>query len=265
MSTASQTHGTEKNALNRIISIPLITELCNSLLSVIQSHGVTAAIYGKGETLFYTILDASKPIQERLPLATANAYANKSLDFVQHRYPKAFEIHTDEIVANARKPADAAVEIFQTRLHGAQASLSSAQDRLAAAVSKVPKNGNEASKAMSDVLAELNKLKDSTASTAKELPANVQNVVNPLVESLTHGAQDITNELSRKDIPIATRASNVLKYSRENAEPVIRKTLDDLKSLVVSKKNEASDAASQAGDKAGSYAEAAKKDAVGSS
>jgi len=239
--TGSENYGVQKDAITRIHNIPLVQETVAQILSIVNSNCYSAYVYEKGESIAIAIYGRTKPIVQP-GLETADVYANKALDMVEHRYPGAFKANTSEIVANARKPADAAIEIFHTRLQAAQASLVSVQDRLAGtiapAVAKIPKNTDEANKAMSELLAELGKIKDQTASNIKDLPEKVQGVVHPLVDSLNNGIHDINAELYKHDVPINQRAMSVLKYSRENALPVIQQTLENLKGLVIKKKEE---------------------------
>jgi len=260
MSAATQT---PPNAVERISKIPLVHETLNNLLYYIHSYSLPAAAYARGESLACSLYENTKGVQNRLPLATANSYANKSLDYVQTKIPYVFEVHSEEIVKTARKPADAAIEMFNQRLQAAQGSLSAAQDRLASVVAAVPRTPEEAQQSVHEVLTELNKIKDHATTQVKEMPKNAQSVVTPLVDSLNTGIHDITAELSRKDVPIGTRAANVLKYSRDNTVPVIQETLNNLKGLIVKKKEQAEEKAGQVQENGATYADKLKENAIG--
>lgn len=223
-----------QNVVVRFFKIPAIQETVDRLTSIVRSYGIGAFFYEKTEQTAKLALRLSEPIQRMLPLQQLNGFGNNCLDAVQNRYPRVFEAHADELLASAKaqamKPADQAREVFSQRLNGAQASLSSVQDRLGQLTEHAPRSADDVNKIVRDVLAELNKNKEAIVSQVNSLPANVRTNVEPYAKDLQNGLNHIADEFSRTDVPLQTRAANTVKYLQETATPVLQNILNSVKS-----------------------------------
>lgn len=164
------------------------------------------------------------------------------------------------------------------------------QEKLAGVVAGIPRSPKDVQTTVHDVttslLQEVEKIQQTVSSSAKGLvrcqdsfhslpeaetpaqPANVQSAVSPLFDQLSHAVNDIVRshrrfrlraeltklaqraELNRSDVPLTTRAANILNYSRTNTEKALREALDRVSALLRNNKSEAEKTVDQASDKA---------------
>jgi len=243
-----ETHGVKKNSVERIQNIPVVQEFLERLFAIIMANSLLAMIYTKFEKLAVTVYHKAEPIVQQ-PLTLADSYANKGLDIVENKYPGVFSAKSEDVIKTAKKPAQDALEVFQVRLQSAQNSLVAMQEQVSGQVSgvvaKVPKNQAEAQKAISELQSQLAELQKSTSAQVKDLPKNAQTVAGPLIEHLQTGINDIQAELKKSDVSVQDKAKNVYAYSQDNLGPVIAQTIENLKSLVVAKKEEVEKKASE--------------------
>jgi hypothetical protein len=57
-------------------------------------------------------------------------------------------------------------------------------------------------------------------------------VINPLVEKLQKGYGDIKEEMTKADVPLVQRATNVLHYSKDQASPVVHEAVQAFKKII---------------------------------
>merc|ERR1712093_420905 len=130
---------------------------------------LSGASYVKAESIASTVSKkAGEPLQEKLQpqIAQLDGLANKTLDYVQGKAPFLFEAKPDELVANAKKPADQAYSTAKTyqdlvyirlpeTLLNSHKTLSGLQERLAgvvgSATATIPKNSEEINKLASQL------------------------------------------------------------------------------------------------------------------
>jgi len=255
--TASPTmNDTEKQAfVSRVVNIPIINEGLTNAQSVIQSNSYSAAAYDKASVAAVNLYKATEPFQTRLQpqLEAVDKFANKSLDYVQDKFPYAFAASSGDMMSRARKPADDAAaaakarllpiaEQFQVQLQAASTSLHSVQERLAHAVASLPRSPQDASaaakEAASSLLTEIERIRDTVAAQAKELPSQLQASYTNLSEHLSKGATDIRAELARSDVSLSVKTSKILSISRDHGEEVLKDTLAAVKGVISKRADE---------------------------
>jgi len=271
--------------VNRVANIPIVADTITQVHTAIQSNSYSAAAYNKAGGVATHIYKATEPIQTRFQphIEAVDGIAQKSLDYVQGKFPYPFEASSGEIIGKARQPADNAIEVARTyagvaqskfaplteqvhsQLQQASATLTSLQERLSQAIAALPRSPSDAQQAAHSLnervhtlsasfLTEFEKLRDSLQSQTKDLPSHVQSAVHPLFESLQKGVSDIRTELAKKDVPITTKANNIISYSRQNAEPVLKEAIEAVKALISKTRAEAKDGAEAASHEAKSLA-----------
>ncbi|KAG0147099.1 hypothetical protein CROQUDRAFT_670785 [Cronartium quercuum f. sp. fusiforme G11] len=255
-SSASQDSICSPTFVKRVASIPVVADALGAVHSTIQGNAYSAAVYEKAEGAAIYLYEQSKPLQEKLagPIGQVDAVANKGLDFVQAKAPYVFEVRTEELISKARQPADQAyaygktytdaasarlapiTEQFQGQLTKSQQTINALQEKLQSAVQNIPKDSKavqEQLKTLSEqVVAEIEKVSNYVGEKRKELPHQAQQAVGPLVEKLQKAFTDIRSELTKADTPLAQRASNVLQYSRDHANPIVHEVIDVIKKVV---------------------------------
>ncbi|BGP15696.1 hypothetical protein JCM10213_006134 [Rhodosporidiobolus nylandii] len=239
-------HGRE-NALSRAYSYPVVKDTLTYTHTYLESHSLTSSLYHRVAALSASILARLEPLQKRFEpqLEVADGYANKTLDFIEKKVPQV-KMETSELVGRARQPADQAFEVAQGYKHGiqqrvspftepilnrlqqGQETLTHLQERLAATV----KNGKHSiptdQESLQATLSSLQNELDGLVKATKAIPANAQATAKPIVDGLRQAAVDVRSEMSRKDIPLGAKASNVLQYSQERLNPVLAQVKDYL-------------------------------------
>lgn len=255
-STESEDSLSSPTFVKRVASIPVVADALEAVQSTMKGNAYSAAVYEKAEGAAIYLYEQSKPLQERLagPIGQVDAVANKGLDFVQSKAPYVFEAKTEDLISKARQPADQAyaygktytdaasarlapiTEQFQVQLTKSQQTLNGLQEKLHSAVQNIPKDPKAVQdqlKTLSEqVVAEIEKVSNFVGEKRKELPQQAQQAVGPLVEKLQQSFTDIRSELTKADTPLAQRASNVLKYSREQASPIVHEAIEILRKVI---------------------------------
>ncbi|GAA6001164.1 uncharacterized protein JCM10292_006406 [Rhodotorula paludigena] len=127
------------------------------------------------------------------------------------------------------------------RLHEGQTALAGLQERLASTVKQFPHDQASLNQTLESLKTEL----DTYVKAAQSIPAHAQASAKPYVEKANEVRNDIQKEILRKDIPVGTKASNVLHYSQEQLTPV----LEYFKGFILKKKDEAAKEADTAKEK----------------
>lgn len=255
-STESEDSLCSPTFVKRVTSIPVVADALEAVQSTMKGNAYSAAVYEKAEGAAIYLYEQSKPLQEKLagPIGQVDAVANKGLDFVQAKAPYVFEAKTEDILSKARQPADQAyaygktykdaasarlgpiTEQFQIQLTKSQQTLNGLQEKLQSAVSNLPldsKSVQDQLKSLSEqVIAEIEKVSNFVVEKRKELPQQAQQAVGPLIEKLHQSFNDIKSELTKADLPISQRASNVLKYSSEQASPIVHEAIEVIRKVM---------------------------------
>ncbi|KAI7964782.1 hypothetical protein MJO29_002880 [Puccinia striiformis f. sp. tritici] len=252
------THGdvTLPTFVHRVVNIPVIADTLGAVYSTLQANPYSAAFYGKAEGAVLYMYEQSKPLQVKLagPIEQVDAVANKGLDFVQSKAPIIFEVRTEDLISRAREPAsqvlaygktygEAAtaklgpmVEQFHSQLTRSQRTLGQLQEKLQAGLQNVrndPKVLPDQLKHVSEqLIGEIERLSNFVIEKRKDLPQNAQQAINPLVEKLQKGYGDIKEEMTKADVPLVQRATNVLHYSKDQASPVVHEAIQAFKKII---------------------------------
>jgi hypothetical protein len=248
LATPAANGSQNQSFVSRVAAIPVVADTLSTVHTTLSNNSYSKPLYGKAEGAAHYLYEQSKPLQAKLagPIGQVDAVVNKGLDYVQAKAPYVFEAKTDELISRARQPADQAyafgktytdavtakLQPFTDALVQSQAKLSSLQEKLAAAV-KDPKGVPTQLKALSEqVVAEVEKVSQLVKDKRKELPAQAQHAVAPYLDALQTSFSDIKAELTKPDTPLITRASNVLQYSRDKANPMVREAVERLKAYL---------------------------------
>merc|ERR1711939_825981 len=193
----------------RVYELPLVNDSLQTAYGLVQKYSLSQLAYDKATSVACALLDASAPITKRLdgPLHSIDGYANKGLDYVERRWPAVkSDTKVDDLVQKVAKPAEDAVGIaksyadgLQTRFHGSteqlQArfagtidSLHQLQERLHKAVQKIPRDQQQAHETLESV--------------------------KPLQVRLSESYSHVSDEMKKSDVPLMTRAHNVLGYTQ---------------------------------------------------
>ncbi|PLW05619.1 hypothetical protein PCANC_11509 [Puccinia coronata f. sp. avenae] len=242
--------------VHRVVNIPVIADTWGAVYSTLQANPYSAAFYGKAEGAVLYIYEQSKPLQVKLagPIEQVDAVANKGLDFVQSKAPMIFEVRTEDLISRAREPANQVlaygktyqeaatarlgpmVEQFHSQLTRSQQTLAHLQEKLQAGLQNVrkdPKAVPDQIKHLSEqVIGELERLSGFILEKRKDLPQNAQQVINPVVDKLRKGYVDIKEEMTKADVPLVQRATNVLHYSKDHASPVVHEAVQAFKKII---------------------------------
>lgn len=242
--------------INRVAKIPVIADTLSAVYSTLHANTYSAAAYGKAECAALYLYEQSKPIQAKLagPIEQVDAVANKGLDFAQSKAPFIFEMRTEDLISRAREPANQAlaygktyqeaatarlapiVDQFHAQLTRSQETLGNLQEKLHNGLQnmrKDPKAVPDHLKHLSEqLIGELERLSSFVAEKRKDLPENAQQIINPLVEKFQKGYGDIKEEMTKTDVPLVQRATNVLQYSKEQASPVVHEAVVAFKKII---------------------------------
>jgi len=255
----SSTPAAHETALHRVTGYPLVKDTLSTAHAYVEERPYLSSLYQRAEALSLALLHRLEPLQRRLPLEQVDSYANAGLDYLEKKVPLV-KLETGELIGQARKPADAAYGLAQDynkafhqrfspladpvyqRLADGRATLVGLQDRLAQIVKEFPHDKQSLQTTLESISKEL----ESLIETAKSLPAHAQSTAKPYIDTANEVRADVTKELTRTDVPLGTKATNVLHYSQDKLAPV----LDYFKTFVVKKKDEAADKADEVKDKA---------------
>jgi hypothetical protein len=245
----------QQTALHRVTGYPLVKDTLSTAHAYVEDHPYLSSLYSRAESLSLAILHRLEPIQKRLPLEQVDSYANAGLDFLEKAVPQV-KLETNELFGQARKPADAAYGLAQDynkalqqrystiadpvyqRLTDGRASLVSLQDRLAQTIKEFPHDKQSLQSTLESISREL----EAYTETVKTLPAHAQTTAKRYIQGLYEVRDDVATELKRDDVPLGTKASNVLNYSQDKLAPL----LDYFKTFVIKKKDEAEAKADEA-------------------
>ncbi|GAA6018507.1 hypothetical protein JCM11491_006428 [Sporobolomyces phaffii] len=229
----------KETSLQRAYGYPVVKDTLDTAHSYVAANSYTNALYERATALAASILHRLEPLQKRLPLERVDGYANGALDFVEGKFP-AIKSDTQDLVGKPRQAADFAVSSFYAQIGKSQETLHGLQDRLAKTVAKFPHDQASLKKTLNEFSSEL----DSVVKSVPSLPAQAQ----PYLEGLGDAAQYVKKELTRTDVPLAEKASNILAYSQEKLTPV----LESVKSYAFKTKKQAEEKGEEVAEKASS-------------
>jgi len=250
----------------RVYELPLVNDSLQTAYGLVQKYSLSQLAYDKATSVACALLDASAPITKRLdgPLHSIDGYANKGLDYVEQRWPAVkSDTKVDDLVQKVAKPAEDAVGIaksyadgLQTRFHGSteqlQArfagtidSLHQLQERLHKAVQKIPRDQQQAHETLESVKKEMESMQTYLSQQTKELPVQFSEAVKPLQVRLSEGYSHVSDEMKKSDVPLMTRAHNVLGYTQAQVTPIVADTLQAIRDLAFKKKEQAQDKAQE--------------------
>lgn len=240
-----------RHSYERVSTYPVVKDTLAQAHTLVQSNAYSNALYERATALAASILHALEPLQNRLPLERVDDYANSTLDYVEKRFPQV-KSDTKDLYAQARKPADDAAGLakayadgFQSRISPVtnelsariaqgQETLHAIQERLTSTLASLPRDKQSATEAINSLFSEVEALSTYITNNAKEIPATAQAKAQPLIDGLAQATKDIKAEILKSDVPISTKASNILAYSKEQLTPL----LTSIKDLVTKKKAE---------------------------
>merc|ERR1712029_88212 len=202
--TSPSPNGKIPSSITRVYDIPVVKGTVDYADSLIRSLPLAGAAYVKAESIASTVYKkAGEPLQEKLQpqIEQLDGLANKTLDYVQGKAPFLFEAKPDELVANAKNPADQAYSTAKTY-----------QDLVYNRLHETLLNSQ---KTLSGLQESLEGVKEAVLKQSHDLPAHVSKTVQPYVEKLQKGASDVSAELAKKDVPIHAKAQKIIGITKE--------------------------------------------------
>ncbi|GAA5990940.1 hypothetical protein JCM10908_000089 [Rhodotorula pacifica] len=256
-----------ETALHRVTDYPLVKDTLTTAHGFVEQRPYLNNLFERTLSLSLSILHRLEPLQKRLPLQLADGYANSALDVVEKYVPQV-KLPTGEILGLAKQPADKAYgranelksglqqrispvteQVYQ-RINQSQSQLAALQERLK---KQIPHDQESLKHTLDSILAEL----DSLVKSAQSIPSHAQQAAKPYLDGVFEASEHIKKEITRNDIPLGTKASNVLAYSQEKLGPV----LEQIQNFLLKKRDESAVAAEEVKDKAGEKSEEVKSKA----
>ena len=107
----------EITVLTRVASIPMIASSLDQIHSTLSSNLLTRSPYHAAQVITQTAYNFSQPLQIRLAplIVSANGFANKGLDVIEHKYPYPFKVKPEEVVTYVRERRDSVVSSANER------------------------------------------------------------------------------------------------------------------------------------------------------
>ncbi|POY70109.1 hypothetical protein BMF94_6883 [Rhodotorula taiwanensis] len=272
-------------ALHRVTDYPLVKDTLSTAHDFVERRPYLNSLYSRTLSLSLAILHRLEPLQKRLPLETADGYANSALDVVEKYVPQV-KMQTGELLGLARQPADKAygrandlkeglqqhvprpslsarrrgfppgkdrispvTEQVHQRIQQSQSQLSALQERLK---KQIPHDQESLKHTLDSILAEV----DSLVKSVQTIPSHAQQTAKPYLDGMYEASEHIKKEITRTDVPLGTKASNVLAYSQEKLGPVI----EQIQHYLLKKKDESAQTAEDVKDKAEDKVDAATSD-----
>jgi len=271
----TETITTNPSFVQRVKDIPVVSDAIQKGYSIVTSNTYSAKAYGTAEGLATHVYKTTEPIQAKFQpqIQQIDGALNKGLDYVKDRYPYPFEVKTDEIVAKARAPADQAFAVYSDYANGVQSRLSPIAEQIQfrlsktletirplqeklqtnlAALSGPPTQAAHAvtervHNASNSIVAEVEGLLNYLKTQSQEVPPSLQ----PLVDRLSNSYTTAKAEISKSDVPITEKASNILNLTKDNVAPLIQEAIQAIRDLVSKKADQASDKYEEGKDKLG--------------
>ena len=112
-----QPQAPEITVLTRVASIPIIASSLGQIHSTLSSNMLTRSPYHAAQVITQTAFNFSQPLQIRLAplIVSADGYANKGLDVIQHKYPYPFEVKPEDVASYVRERRDSVVSTANER------------------------------------------------------------------------------------------------------------------------------------------------------
>jgi hypothetical protein len=101
----------EITVLSRVASIPMIASSLDQIHLTLSSNLLTRSPYHAAQVITQTAYNFSQPLQIRLAplIVSADDYANKGLDVIEHKYPYPFKVKPEEVATYVRERRDSVV------------------------------------------------------------------------------------------------------------------------------------------------------------
>jgi hypothetical protein len=108
----------ELTVLNRVASIPLVSDTFSALHSSLISNRLTRSPYTTAQAISSSALRYSEPIAAKLApiIVRADGFANKGLDVVESRYPYPFTVQSEDILKALKERSEYARDVANKTL-----------------------------------------------------------------------------------------------------------------------------------------------------
>jgi hypothetical protein len=253
-------------SIDRVASIPVVSDSIAQLHAVVTSTNVTTKAYNVAESLVKTgysyaepLLGYGSPLLER-----ADGIANQGLDFAESKFPYPFQTKTDQIVADAKKPADQAYgvvkNVYDNRIApmGDNAIVQRAYDTVINLNQQVQSTYSGSvqmvTEGMGDAQAKAQALINALINQLYELKEQGPNIPAQAKENLSKAYSDLSAVITAKDKPVADKTKEVISYIQDSLQPL----LDSASKIINATKEKAVAAADEGADKAQQGKAAAK-------
>ncbi|KAF9003150.1 hypothetical protein BDZ89DRAFT_967628 [Hymenopellis radicata] len=108
----------EFTALSRLISIPLISSSLATISETLASNAYTRSPYSTAKGISTSAYKYAEPIQLRFAplIVRADGYANKAVDVVESKYPRAFTTKPEEVASFVRERRASASKVIDEKV-----------------------------------------------------------------------------------------------------------------------------------------------------
>ncbi|KAF9225924.1 hypothetical protein BS17DRAFT_750392 [Gyrodon lividus] len=107
----------ELTVLTRVASIPIVASSLDQMHTTLSSNVLTRSPYHAAQVFTHTAYNYSQPLQIRLAplIVSADGYANKGLDVIEHKYPYPFKAKPGEVASYVRERRDSVMSSANKR------------------------------------------------------------------------------------------------------------------------------------------------------
>ena len=116
--TQSAPAAPELTVLNRVASIPLVSDTFSAVHSSLISNRLTRSPYTTAQAISSSALRYSEPIAAKLApiIVRADGFANKGLDAVESRYPYPFTVQSEDLLRALKEHSEYARDVTNKTL-----------------------------------------------------------------------------------------------------------------------------------------------------
>ncbi|CED83179.1 Perilipin [Phaffia rhodozyma] len=221
-------------SVNRVTAIPLVSDSIDQLLAVVTSRPLTDKAYHLAEGVVKSSYNAVSPIlgYGRPVIEGADGLANKGLDLAEKNFPYAFQTKTDQIISDARKPADQAFEVVKNVYDNrigvqAHAVVQKAIDTISNINLQITTTYSSGVQFVHDISgdaqAKVHRLSQILVEQLGQFQKEGNNIPAQARENITKAYRDLSTLLLAKDKPVGKKTKELVSYVQTTLQPVLDK------------------------------------------
>ncbi|KAL7416224.1 hypothetical protein BDY24DRAFT_378866 [Mrakia frigida] len=220
-------------SVGRVANIPVVNDSLNQLHAIANSTTITTKAYNLAEGIVKSGYSLAEPVlgYGRPVIEGVDGYANKGLDFAEKTFPYPFQTKTEQIVADARKPADQAYGVakgvYDNRIAPLQgnAVVQKAVDSIYSLNQQISSTYTGGVKMVYDVTgdaqAKLHALSQALLDELAKLQKDGSTLPAAAKENLTKAYNDLSAVVFDKEKPAGEKTKEVVSYIQSTLQPVL--------------------------------------------